>query len=66
MRRPLINALLLLVMCPIWAQEDSVLVVQRHKNPYYQPQQLIAPAVLITMGTLGLVEKSPVKIDDAF
>jgi len=62
MRRPLITALLLLVMCPIWAQEDSVQVVQRHKNPYYQPQQLIAPAVLITMGTLGLVEKSPVDL----
>ena len=62
MRRHLITALLLLTLCPLWAQEDSVLVVQRHKSPYYQPQQLIAPAVLITMGTLGLVDKSPVDL----
>ena len=59
MRRPLLITFLLLVLCPVWAQEDSVLVIQRHKNPYYQPKQLIAPAVLITMGTLGLMEKSP-------
>ena len=59
MKRFLLTIFLLLTLSPIGAQEDSIVVVQRHKSPYYQPKQLIAPAVLITMGSIGLVEKSP-------
>jgi len=59
MNRVILTIFLLLTLSPLGAQEDSVLVVPRHKNLYYQPKQLIAPAVLITVGTLGLVEKSP-------
>lgn len=62
MKKLLLISLLLCTLTPLRAQEDSVLVVQRHKNPYYQPKQLIAPAVLIAVGSLGLVEKSPVDL----
>lgn len=62
MKQYLIAALWILSLCSVQAQEDSTLVLQRHKNPYYQPKQLIAPAVLITVGTLGLVDKSPVDL----
>lgn len=62
MKKLILISVLLVAIIPLSAQEDSVFVVQRQKNPYYQPKQLIAPAVLITMGALGFVEKSPVDL----
>lgn len=45
-------------LMPLSAQEDTTAC----RNPYFHAEQLIAPAVLITMGSLGMVEKSPVDL----
>ncbi len=71
MRTFLLTGLLILALTPAKGQNDSTFTSnmaeetfsisqsEQRKNPYYQPKQLIAPAVLITAGTLGLLEKSP-------
>ncbi|MBR1682437.1 MAG: phosphatase PAP2 family protein [Bacteroidaceae bacterium] len=62
MKQLLLTIGLCIGLLPLHAQEDSTSVTPQsgRKNPYFQPTQLIAPAVLITAGAWGLCDKSPV------